>query len=90
MLRVLVVDDDQGLRLSVKSTLTSSNRFEVDEALFDPAARKFRHVGRAGLGGKHYGLVIDGDRQRKYAAARLDIGLCIGSYDVAASIIKDD
>lgn len=32
MLRVLVVDDDQGLRLSIKSALASSNRFEVDEA----------------------------------------------------------
>lgn len=32
MLKVLVVDDDQGLRLSVKSTLTSSRRFEVEEA----------------------------------------------------------
>ncbi len=32
MLRILVVDDDQGLRLSVKSALASSNRFEVDEA----------------------------------------------------------
>jgi len=32
MLRVLVVDDDQGLRLSVKSALVTSNRFEVEEA----------------------------------------------------------
>jgi len=32
MLRVLVVDDDQGLRLSVKTALASSNRFEVEEA----------------------------------------------------------
>ncbi|AHI06983.1 transcriptional regulatory protein zraR [Bdellovibrio bacteriovorus W] len=32
MLRVLVVDDDQGLRLSVKSTLSTANHFEVDEA----------------------------------------------------------
>ena len=32
MLKVLVVDDDQGLRLSVKSALVSSNRFSVDEA----------------------------------------------------------
>jgi two-component system response regulator HydG len=32
MLRVLVVDDDQGLRLAVKSALVSSNRFEVEEA----------------------------------------------------------
>ncbi|MEN0058849.1 MAG: sigma-54 dependent transcriptional regulator [Bdellovibrio sp.] len=32
MLRVLVVDDDQGLRLSVKSALSVTKRFEVDEA----------------------------------------------------------
>lgn len=32
MLKVLVADDDQGLRLSVKSTLTSTNRFQVEEA----------------------------------------------------------
>ncbi len=32
MLKVLVVDDDQGLRLSVKSMLATSQRFEVDEA----------------------------------------------------------
>lgn len=32
MLKVLVADDDQGLRLSVKSALTSTNRFSVDEA----------------------------------------------------------
>ncbi|WP_413288972.1 sigma-54-dependent transcriptional regulator [Bdellovibrio sp. HCB337] len=32
MLRVLVVDDDQGLRLSVKSALVTSNRFDVEEA----------------------------------------------------------
>ena len=32
MLKVLVVDDDQGLRLSIKTALSSSNRFQVDEA----------------------------------------------------------
>ncbi|WP_413558734.1 sigma-54-dependent transcriptional regulator [Bdellovibrio sp. HCB209] len=32
MLKVLVVDDDQGLRLSVKTALTATQRFEVDEA----------------------------------------------------------
>lgn len=32
MLKVLVVDDDQGLRLSVRSTLQSSGKFEVEEA----------------------------------------------------------
>lgn len=32
MLKVLVADDDQGLRLSVKSALISTGRFQVDEA----------------------------------------------------------
>ncbi len=32
MLKVLVADDDQGLRLSVKSALASTNRFQVEEA----------------------------------------------------------
>ena len=32
MIKVLVADDDQGLRLSVKSALASTNRFAVDEA----------------------------------------------------------
>ncbi len=32
MLKVLVVDDDQGLRLSVKSALAVTERFSVDEA----------------------------------------------------------
>lgn len=32
MLKVLVVDDDQGLRLSVKSALAVTQRFEIDEA----------------------------------------------------------
>lgn len=32
MLKVLVVDDDAGLRLSVKTTLTATGRFVVDEA----------------------------------------------------------
>jgi len=32
MLKVLVVDDDQGLRLTVSTTLRNTTRFEVDEA----------------------------------------------------------
>lgn len=32
MIRVLVADDDQGLRLSVRSTLASTKRYEVTEA----------------------------------------------------------
>jgi two-component system response regulator HydG len=32
MLKVLVVDDDQGLRFSVKENLAQSGQFEIDEA----------------------------------------------------------
>ncbi|MFS4459465.1 sigma-54-dependent transcriptional regulator [Bdellovibrio sp. HCB2-146] len=32
MLKVLVVDDDQGLRLSVKSALSTAQRFDIEEA----------------------------------------------------------
>ncbi|MDZ4676143.1 MAG: sigma-54 dependent transcriptional regulator [Oligoflexia bacterium] len=32
MLKVLVVDDDQGLRTSVRAALSSANKFEIDEA----------------------------------------------------------
>ncbi len=32
MLKVLVADDDQGLRMSVKSALSSTQRFSIDEA----------------------------------------------------------
>lgn len=43
MLKVLVVDDDQGLRLSVKTPLVASGRYQVEEA-FDGinALEKFR------------------------------------------------
>jgi two-component system response regulator HydG len=53
MLKVLVVDDDQGLRLSVSSTLAVTKRFEVDEA-FDGinALEKIKN------GDKKYDLVI--------------------------------
>ncbi|MNJ99903.1 Transcriptional regulatory protein ZraR [compost metagenome] len=53
MLKVLVVDDDQGLRLSVKSTLTASHKFEVDEA-FDG----INAMEKVKAGDKKYDLVI--------------------------------
>ncbi len=53
MLKVLVADDDQGLRLSVKSALSFTQRFEVDEA-FDGinALEKVKN------GDKKYDIVI--------------------------------
>jgi hypothetical protein len=59
-------------------------------AIFDATAGEFRHIGGAALGCKHDGVVIDGDDQSKYAAAWLDDGLCIGGYNVAASVIEND
>ncbi|WP_373998258.1 sigma-54-dependent transcriptional regulator [Bdellovibrio bacteriovorus] len=53
MLKVLVVDDDQGLRLSVKSALAVTQRFEVDEA-FDGVNAMEKIKG----GDKKYDLVI--------------------------------
>ncbi len=51
MLRVLVVDDDQGLRFSVRETLAQAGGFEIDEA-FDGlnAVEKIR--------ASHYDLVL--------------------------------
>ncbi|XGC80398.1 sigma-54-dependent transcriptional regulator [Bdellovibrio bacteriovorus] len=53
MLKVLVVDDDQGLRLSVKSALAVTQRFEVDEA-FDGVNAMEKVKG----GEKKYDVVI--------------------------------
>lgn len=58
MLKVLVVDDDQGLRQSIKSSLLSTGRFEVEEA-FDGvnAVEKFKT-------GKHAVVLLDVDMPR--------------------------
>ncbi len=53
MLKVLVVDDDQGLRLSVKSALAVTQRFEVDEAFDGVNAME-----KVKSGDKKYDLVI--------------------------------
>lgn len=53
MLKVLVVDDDQGLRLSVKSALAVTQRFEVDEAFDGVNAME-----KVKIGDKKYDLVI--------------------------------
>lgn len=64
MLRVLVVDDDQGLRLSVKTTLASSKRFEVEEA-FDGlnALEKIKAPENAGTN-KFDVVILDVDMPR--------------------------
>ena len=39
MLKVLVVDDDAGLRMSVKETLAATGKFEIEEAFDGPMSR---------------------------------------------------
>lgn len=57
MLKVLVVDDDQALRLSVRSALeTSSNKFQVEEA-FD-GVNALEKVKAAPAGTRAYDIVI--------------------------------
>lgn len=58
MLKVLVADDDQGLRLAVKTALQATGRFEIDEA-FDGinALEKFKT-------GRHNVVVLDVDMPR--------------------------
>lgn len=60
MLKVLVVDDDQGLRMAVKTALQATGRFEVDEA-FDGinALEKFK-----GAESKHNVVILDVDMPR--------------------------
>jgi two-component system, NtrC family, response regulator HydG len=101
MLRVLVVDDDQGLRLSVKTALTSSNRFEVEEA-FDGlnAIEKIKAPENAGL--KKFDVVIldvDMPRVNGLEALRLikehDPGIIVlmltahATLDHAVQAVKD-
>jgi len=56
MLKVLVVDDDQALRLSVRSTLESAKRFNVDEA-FD-GINALEKVKTCAAGTRAYDIVI--------------------------------
>src|ERR1700691_3284178 len=59
-------------------------------AIFNATAGKLRHVGRAVLGREHDSAVMDGDRQRKNPTSRLNDELCVGFYNIAASIIEND
>ncbi|MGZ3744153.1 MAG: sigma-54-dependent transcriptional regulator [Pseudobdellovibrionaceae bacterium] len=65
MLKVLVVDDDQGLRLAVKSALISSKRFEVEEA-FDGlnAIEKIKAVDEKNGDKKFDVVILDVDMPR--------------------------
>jgi len=56
----------------------------------DASAGKFRHVRCAEFRRQHDRIVIDGDRQRKNAATRLDDGVSAGRHGVAASIVEND
>ena len=58
MLKVLVADDDSGLRLAVKTALQATGRFEIDEA-FDGvnALEKFKTA-------RHNVVILDVDMPR--------------------------
>jgi len=101
MLRVLVVDDDQGLRLSVKTALTSSNRFEVEEA-FDGLNAIEKVKAPENSGSKKFDVVIldvDMPRVNGLEALRLikehDPGIIVlmltahATLDHAVQAVKD-
>jgi DNA-binding NtrC family response regulator len=95
MFRILVVDDDSGLRMAVKSALLATNRFEVEEA-FDGvnALEKVKE--------KPYNMVIlDVDMPRKNGLQALKeikehdpsiqvlILTAYGTIDMAVQAVKD-
>ena len=64
MLRVLVVDDDQALRLAVRTALENAQRFSVDEA-FD-GVNALEKIASADTAKRAYDIVIlDVDMPRK-------------------------
>ncbi|MCM2280425.1 MAG: sigma-54 dependent transcriptional regulator [Bdellovibrionaceae bacterium] len=78
MLRILVVDDDQGLRFSVRETLAQAGAFEIDEA-FDGinAMEKVK--------AKHYDVVLlDVDMPRLNGLETLKL---IKEHDPSATVI---
>ena len=100
MIRILVADDDQGLRLSVKSTLESSGRYEVIEA-FD-GINALEKIKAAPANTRAFDIVIlDVDMPRKNGLQTLkeikeiDPGIiCIvltahASVEVAVQAVKD-
>lgn len=101
MLRVLVVDDDQGLRLSVRTALASSNRFEVEEA-FDGLNALEKVKAPENAGAKKFDVVIldvDMPRVNGLEALRLikehDPGIIVlmitahATLDHAVQAVKD-
>lgn len=101
MLRVLVVDDDQGLRLSVRTALASSNRFEVEEA-FDGLNAIEKVKAPENAGAKKFDVVIldvDMPRLNGLEALRLikehDPGIIVlmitahATLDHAVQAVKD-
>ncbi len=99
MLRVLVVDDDQALRLSIRSALENTQRFQVDEA-FDGV----NALEKIGLGNSQrpYDIVIlDVDMPRKNGLETLkvikeiDPGIIVimltahATVDIAVQAVKD-
>jgi two-component system response regulator HydG len=100
MLKVLVVDDDQALRLSVRSALESAKKFSVEEA-FD-GVNALEKVKSAAAGTRAYDIVIlDVDMPRMNglnalkAIKEFDPGIIVlmltahSSLDVAVQAVRD-
>ncbi len=100
MLRVLVVDDDQALRLAVRTALENAQRFSVDEA-FD-GVNALEKIARADSAKRAYDIVIlDVDMPRKNGLETLkaikehDPGIIVimltahATVDTAVQAVKD-
>lgn len=100
MLKVLVVDDDQALRLSVRSALEGAKKFSVDEA-FD-GVNALEKIKATSAGIRAYDIVIlDVDMPRKNGLAtlkeikELDPGIIVlvltahATVEVAVQAVKD-
>lgn len=78
MWKVLVVDDDQGLRLGVKNALESANKYEIDEAFDGVNALEKVKAGDYNL------IVLDVDMPRM---SGLDALKAIKEYDPSIIVI---
>jgi two-component system, NtrC family, response regulator HydG len=100
MLRVLVVDDDQALRLAVRTALENAQRFSVDEA-FD-GVNALEKIASADTAKRAYDIVIlDVDMPRKNGLETLkaikehDPGIIVimltahATVDIAVQAVKD-
>lgn len=100
MLKVLVVDDDQALRLSIRSALESMKKFKIEEA-FD-GVNALEKIKTAPIGNRAFDIVIlDVDMPRKNGLAALkeikeiDPGIIVlmltahATVEVAVQAVRD-